>query len=562
MNIIILANKSNTFGLYRDVAGIRKALGGYTVKHCDPLEAPIPADVLIHLEVPSYGWAPWAKTNILMVNPEHWQTAWDVYLPKFDVVVVRDKITAEHFSKKASEVVYIPWGLPPLEIKSLIKPVNNSFLWVLAGSANKRAYVSTILQAWRPTYPMLTISTTASFDISGIIPPNVTIMNGDLKPEDREIFKSFRGHICCSRAEGFGYTAAEAEQNGSFTILNSLPCYVNDYANSTGVVFLPSKLENTYYDMGESLEKVQMALDNAMVQFELFREVGIQTRQAESFQRWLRFSGAFAKLISERVVCGPLVSFPPRLDVYPHISIVTLIYNRKKFFDLACHSLMISDYPKDKIEWILVDDSDDPMEQNSDTIMGVANSTSAFKIVYVPLTGKRPISDKRNIGVNKATSNIILFMDDDDHYPETSIRRRVGWLTKHPWNPNAVACTTIACYDLVKGISAVNVPPMDLPLEQRISEATLTFYKSWWVAKPFPRGIHVGEGEGFLTGRTHEVLEMPPQQIIVAFSHGKNVSSRRVPSGADVKPGCFWGFQKEFLMFIHSLAGISVVETV
>jgi hypothetical protein len=560
MNIIVLANKSNKFGLYKDVAGIRKALGGYTVKHCDPLEAPTPADVLIHLEVPIYGWAPWAKTNILMVNPEHWQTAWDAYLPKFDIVVVRDEVTAKHFLKKTSDVVCIPWGLSPLEIKSLVKPVNNSFVWVLAGSANKRAYVSTILQAWRPTYPMLTISTTASFDISGVVPPNVTIMNGDLTSEDREIFKSFRGHICCSRAEGFGYTAAEAEQNGSFTILNSLPCYLNDYSKSTGVVFLPSNLENTYYDTGASFEKIQMGLDAAMVQFNLFGDAEIRARQAESFQRWLRFSGAFAKLISERVVRGALVSFPPRLDVYPQISIVTLIYNRKKFFDLACHSLMISDYPKDKIEWILVDDSDDPMEQNSDTIMGVANSTSAFKIVYVPLIGKRPISDKRNIGVDKATSDIILFMDDDDHYPETSIRRRVGWLTKHPWNPKAVACTTIACYDLVKGISAVNVPPMDLPLEQRVSEATLTFYKSWWAVKPFPRGVHIGEGEGFLTGRTHEVLEMPPQQIIVAFSHGKNVSSRRVPSGADVKPGCFWGFQKEFLMFIHGLAGISVVE--
>jgi hypothetical protein len=70
----------------------------------------------------------------------------------------------------------------------------------------------------------------------------------------------------------------------------------------------------------------------------------------------------------------------------------------------------------------------------------------------------------------------------------------------------------------------------------------------------------VGEGEEFLTGRAHEVLEIPPQQIIVAFSHGANTSSRRIPSGAEVKPGCFWGFPKEFLIFIHGLAGVKVVE--
>jgi hypothetical protein len=519
----------------------------------------VAADILIHLEVPAYGWAPWGRVNIIMVNPEHWVSAWDIYLPKFDVVIVRDKHAEALFSNKSDNVVYIPWGIPPREVES-VAPSKNEFIWVLAGSVNKRAYVSTLLDAWKPNYPNLTITTTAAFDVSGV-PDNVTIVNKDLNVSERQMFNTFKGHICCSQAEGFGYTAAEAEQNGSFAILNSLPCYVNDYSTSTGVAFLPSHLEGLR-DVGTDLGP---ALDAAVKSFALFTEAESRVRKAESKNRWLKFHNKFATVIKDYAGIlksqAPPKLLPPRLTVCPQISIVTLIHNRKKFFDLACHSIMISDYPKDKIEWIIVDDSDDPAEQNSDMIVGVANSTTAFKIVSVPLTGKRPISDKRNLGVDKASSNIILFMDDDDHYPETSIRRRVGWLTGHPWNPKAVACTTIACYDLVKGISAVNVPPMDIPLEQRVSEATLTFYKSWWVEKPFPKGVQVGEGEGFLVGRTKDILEMPPQQIIVAFSHGRNVSSRRVPSGADVTPGCFWGFQKEFLVFIHGLAGVSVVET-
>ena len=110
----------------------------------------------------------------------------------------------------------------------------------------------------------------------------------------------------------------------------------------------------------------------------------------------------------------------------------------------------------------------------------------------------------------------------------------------------------------MKGISAVNVPPMDIPLSQRVSEATLTFHRSFWEEKGFPAGVVVGEGEGFLQGRDRDCLEIPPQQIIVAFSHGKNASSRRVPSDADVTPGCFWGFPKEFLIFVHGLAGITL----
>ena len=145
-------------------------------------------------------------------------------------------------------------------------------------------------------------------------------------------------------------------------------------------------------------------------------------------------------------------------------------------------------------------------------------------------------------------------MDDDDYYPPSSFRRRISSLLTHPWKPKAVACTTIACYDLVRGVSAVNTPPWSLGFSKRVSEATLVFYKNFWAEKNFPN-VNMSEGDGFLEGREHEVLELPPQQMIVAMSHGKNSSTRRFPEGT---PSCFWGFSKEFLVFLHKLAGVEV----
>jgi hypothetical protein len=63
----------------------------------------------------------------------------------------------------------------------------------------------------------------------------------------------------------------------------------------------------------------------------------------------------------------------------------------------------------------------------------------------------------------------------------------------------------------------------------------------------------MAEGEGFLEGR--EVVEMPPQQIIVALTHGTNLSGRKMP---ETKPGCFWGFSEELLKFLHGLVGVEV----
>jgi glycosyltransferase involved in cell wall biosynthesis len=236
--------------------------------------------------------------------------------------------------------------------------------------------------------------------------------------------------------------------------------------------------------------------------------------------------------------------------------------------DIAFHNLMATDYPKNKIEWIVIEDNEDSTQMASEKVVNFQVNNPEIQVKYVPIQGRMTIGQKRNIGVENATNEIVLFMDDDDHYPVTSLRRRVAWLTKGYRNadssmPDARAsiafCTTIALYDLVRGVSAVNVPPWGLGLGKRISEATLTFYKSAWLSRKFD-DVSVAEGETWITGREGLCIEMPPQQVIVAFTHRGNSSSRRVPPADAKEIACFWGFPKEYLMFIHKLAGIEVEE--
>jgi len=560
-DIVILYNKSNPFGIAKDVKGIEQALigSGYRTRYADPLEPPMPCDLAIHLEVPVYGWMPWASRNMIMINPEWFETAWIPYMARFDAVLYKDPYSAEEAIQKGyvkrEQVRVVPWGcLKPADSEQPAKATgtaNTGFVWFLAGSVSKRAYVPTMLGLWRESYPPLRIYSVEPVDCSGLkVPSNVRFEVKDLEPEVRTgLSKFFRGHIGCSKAEGFSYLAAEAEWVGAFTILNDLNCYRADYSDCSGVHILDPNAPDT------SLEAAITAFEKAD-----FEEIKGQ-RRIRAAQRWADFLTNFASAVKEvfKLKVMKPANLPPILlpEACPPISVVTLLYNRRRFVDLACHNIMLTDYPKDKIEWVIVEDSDDPTENAAELITA---SAVPVRIVYLPLKNKTPVAEKRNLGVARATADIILMMDDDDHYPETSFRRRVAWLTRHPWQPRAVTATTIACYDLLKGISAVNTPPMGIPLGLRISEATLTFYKGWWSERGFPSAVQIGEGEGFISGREQDVLEIPPQQAIVAFSHGVNTSSRRIPSEAEVKPGCFWGFPKEFLVFIHGLAGVKVVE--
>lgn len=265
--------------------------------------------------------------------------------------------------------------------------------------------------------------------------------------------------------------------------------------------------------------------------------------------------------ISQKFECAvPLPKhMPPILNTQdcPPISIITLLHNRPKFAQNACFNLLTTDYPREKIEWVVVDDSS-PDQSASDRIVHFQQSFSPGTVVYIPLVRKTSIGKKRNLGIQRASHDILLMMDDDDHYPITSFRRRVAWLLKDRKYHDCAVCTTLAMYDLQKGLSAVNIPPLSLGLAKRCSEATLTFRRDFWKARPFPENGTISEGEGFLEGRESNVVEMPPQQIIVAFSHGSNVSGRTIPEGAG--QGCFWGFESSFLKFIHSLVGVVVEE--
>lgn len=577
--VTVVFNKSNHFGLERDAEILqtawRKVAG--KIRFADPLEPPVLSDVLVHLEVPSYGWMPWGRMNVLVVNPEWWEDAWNPFLFRFDALFFKTQADRETFLTTHQEHLAehtqsftIPWMtnkvFKPL---TTIKPKPTA-LWLLGASVNKRAAAQHVLPLWKEDWPSLDVYTTQPLDLSGaVLASSVRLHVEDLSEEERDSLQLGRSlHVILSRSEALGLAAAEGQLAGAFLLGNQLPSYtdlvgesVYSYLVPADLVPLKAGVQDTFtYLTQEALQKgIDTFRGSDLVE-------GRQAQQTSAKARWKAcdaalLSAAESLVKGERMAAQKKVmrTLPPVLsaDEVPHISIVTLLYNRRKFVDLAMHNLLITNYPKDKIEWIVVEDSDKVEEQASDKIIKFGREAAPMSVSYIPLAKKTPIGKKRNIGIEKAQHDIVLMMDDDDHYPPTSFMRRVSWLIKHPWAPQCVAATTIACYDLMKGTSAVNTPPWSLPLKQRISEATLCFRKSWWAAQKFPE-VPMAEGEGLLEGREGDVVELAPQQIIVAMSHGLNSSSRKIPPGPSGKPSCFWGFPKEFLTFLHGLVGVQI----
>jgi len=556
--VILLWNQANTFGLSQDVSLIEDALKQiseekFDIQKLDPLQPPVPADIVIHLEVPHPVWFPWAPTQIWMVNPEWCSTSWSSYKNRFTQIWTKERSYLDEFGDKA---VHIPWA-----VRGPLKPIRQDALglrqalWVLGASQNKHIAARALLPLWPSDFPITVTSALEESDLPGKFPPSVTIKRGFLEASVlEELNQNSATHVCISAAEGFGFTAAQAEARSAAMILNTLPVYEEYYGSRQYAGFLKTPVERS------NKNHVGFVADFSSVKTEDIKNV-LQTIPSGQLQ--VEFSDNRRNVFNESVRYNilnclknakPLGTVPPVLsrDDCPPISVLTLTYNRRNLIDIAFLNLLVTDYPKNKIQWVIVEDSDDPAKGVLDKIKKFEERKPGFEITYVPMTTKRSIGYKRNKAVQAAKYDICVNMDDDDIYPQTSFRRRVSWLLSYP-EAKVVGCTMIAMYDLQKGISAVNTPPWALAQRERVSEASFCFWKLYALENPFP-DQQQSEGEAFVP--EDGFLEIPPQQILVALNHGTNTSGRVIAGRAQT--GCFWGWDQQFLTWLHGLVGVQV----
>ena len=107
----------------------------------------------------------------------------------------------------------------------------------------------------------------------------------------------------------------------------------------------------------------------------------------------------------------------------PFVSICTPTFNRRPFIPYMIRCFEHQTYPKDRIEWIIIDDGTDKIE---DLV------THIPQVKYFKYDNQMVLGKKRNLMHSKTKGDIIVYMDDDDYYPPTRVEHAVDMLIKHP----------------------------------------------------------------------------------------------------------------------------------
>ena len=111
----------------------------------------------------------------------------------------------------------------------------------------------------------------------------------------------------------------------------------------------------------------------------------------------------------------------------PFVSVLTPTYNRRKFIPAAIQMYKAQTYPKDRMEWIIIDDGTDKVGD----LFAEASKTIP-NIKYISLNEKLLIGQKRNMLNDNAKGDIMVAMDDDDYYPPERVAHIVTRFAAQP----------------------------------------------------------------------------------------------------------------------------------
>jgi hypothetical protein len=203
----------------------------------------------------------------------------------------------------------------------------------------------------------------------------------------------------------------------------------------------------------------------------------------------------------------------------PFVSIITPTFKRRKMFSMALRNFEEFIYPKNKLEWIIVDDSPET-ETTDETVRDLLPRDKRIKFIQLPFNDEpMTIAMKRNIAVSNSSHNYIIHMDDDDYYPPESILARIKILLKYKNDIECVGSTLIGTYNILNNTSSMST---DGPIS--LSEASMAYTKKFWEQRPFDETCERGEHKAFCEQRLDKIMDIPYSFILIAINHKTNLT--------------------------------------
>ena len=196
-----------------------------------------------------------------------------------------------------------------------------------------------------------------------------------------------------------------------------------------------------------------------------------------------------------------------KLPKKPFVSVCMPTYNRRPFIPIIIKCFENQTYPRDRMEWIIVDDGTDKIE---DLVAHLPY------VKYFKYNEKMTLGKKRNITNEKASGDILVYMDDDDYYPPDRVKHAVETLR----GSKALCAGSSIMHIYFKHINKmIQFGPYG---PNHATAATFAFKKELLLQTKFDEESSVAEEKKFLKDYTIPFVQLESKKTILVFSHNHN----------------------------------------
>jgi glycosyltransferase involved in cell wall biosynthesis len=198
------------------------------------------------------------------------------------------------------------------------------------------------------------------------------------------------------------------------------------------------------------------------------------------------------------------------------VSLCTPTFNRRPFIRQMVDNIMKQDYPKELMEWIILDDGTDPI---GDLVKDIPF------IKYVYSAERMSLGKKRNVMHQHCTftndQDIVVYIDDDDYYPPERVSHSVETLNKS----NALCAGASEIYLWFNGINKMYKFGPYGP--NHGTAGTFAFKRIMLKDTHYEDSAVLAEEKFFLKNYTIPFVQLNPLKTILVISHEQNTFDKR-----------------------------------
>jgi glycosyltransferase involved in cell wall biosynthesis len=204
---------------------------------------------------------------------------------------------------------------------------------------------------------------------------------------------------------------------------------------------------------------------------------------------------------------------------HPFVSVLTPTYNRRKFIPTTIACFKAQDYPKDRMEWIILDDGTDKVGD-----LFAASGLTNVRYVEMPEGTKLPIGAKRNRMNEMAKGEIVVCWDDGDYYPPERVKKAVYKLRSVPGRKVEVVGSSLLYLYFTDRDEIWTIGPY---AQNHCTNGTMAYWRSYFGPNRYDDTAEKSEERKFMQDWKTPVLQLKSEETMLVICHAHNTYDKR-----------------------------------